>query len=246
MQNRPPEELRALLESVRLTLEESDGGWIVGYDKERHPVPALPLDDLDPEARRAELIAVAAGIEAAVKYPGRTVDQPFVEGGGALLPRIERRSYVDAYTAVLRGRDAAEGEQIHARDFGAGLSVVYVRDEGWRFEPVTRDQVERWGISPGTVDAGARSNLYHRAEVPWDVAEVHLGDGYDAARAVLTSDVFYQLGDASGIPIAIPDRDHLLVGDGATAEATTRAYEGAAYPLCPRPLIFLRGAVTVR
>lgn len=240
------EALAALLGGVRLGLESRGESWVVRYEAEIHPVPRLPLSDLEPGAERAERVAVAAGLEAAVKYPGALEDQDFRTGAATLLPRIERARFVEAYDAVLEGRGAGDDERLLARDLGAGLVVLYVKDEGWRFRHVTRGQAARWGESPGTVDAGARSNLYHRAEVAWDSTEIALGDGYDAARAVLAADVFYHLGSREdGIPIAIPDRDRLLVGGAASPDRARAAFEAAKYPLAPHPLRFRDSRVRI-
>lgn len=243
----PADDLRELLSRVRLTLEPSgEGGWVVGYERERHPLPALPLDALDPTARRAELLALAAGIEAAVKFPAPVEDCDFREGAATLLPRVERASFLVGYDAVLAGRGAGDLEGLAHRTLGAGLVVAYVRDAGWRFSYVTRAQTARWDVSPGTIDAGARSHLYHRDEVPWDAERVSLGDGYDATRVVLAGDLFYHHDrGGSGIALAVPGRDLLLVGPAATPDAVAAAFEAAAYPLCPHPLSFARGEVRV-
>ena len=230
--------------TVRLRLERSGDALVVGYEREEHPVPALPLDGLEEAAARAELVALAAGIEAAVKFPAPVEDCDFRDGAFNLLPRVERGTFVRAYDAVLAGRDAPDEERLFVRELGAGLTQAYVRDEGWRFAYLTRAQVARWAVSPGTIDAGARSILYHRDEVPWDATAVHLDDGYDASRVALTTDVFYHLAGDDGVPVAVPGRDLLLVGDGVTAEAVAEAYAAARYPLCPHPLRFRAGSLT--
>lgn len=232
--------LATLLSKVRLGLEAGADGFVVTYEKERHALAELPILGIGDEDARGELVAVAAGLEAAIKYPGRVVNQDFVIGAATLLPKIESRRFVDAYTAVLAGRGAPASERLMSRDFGAGLVVVYVRDEGWRFSHITQGQHARWAVTPGTVDAGARSHLYHRAELDWHDPMVALGDGYDAARAVIVGDVFYHMGQDGGVPVAIPDRDHLLVGPAADASAAAELYAAAQYPICPYPLV-LRG-----
>ena len=191
-------------------------------------------------------MALAAGIEAAVKFPAPVEDSDFLEGATRLLPRVERATFLAGYDAVLAGRGGGDGERLASRELGAGLVVTYVQDEGWRFSYVTQAQADRWAVSPGTIDAGARSHLYHRDEVPWDTEQVSLGDGYDATRVVLASDLFYhRRGDQDGIPVALPGRDRLLVGPAVTPEATAAAFAAATYPLCPHPLRFSRGAVRV-
>ncbi|MEZ4265318.1 MAG: hypothetical protein R3F39_02980 [Myxococcota bacterium] len=232
------EALATVLSKVRLGLEATADGFVVTYEKERHALADLPILGLTEADARGELMAVAAGLEAAIKYPGRAANEDFATGATTLLPKVESRRFVDAYAAVLAGRGAPESEQLMSRDFGAGLVVLYVRDEGWKFSHITKGQHARWAVTPGTVDAGARSHLYHRAELDWHDPMVALGDGYDAARAVIVGDVFYHLGQDGGVPVAIPDRDHLLVGPAADASATAELYAASRYPICPHPLVF--------
>jgi hypothetical protein len=231
-------DLTALLERVRLTLAAGEaGGWLVGYEQERHPVAALPLDGLDPACRRAEVLAVAAGVDAAIKRSGRfDARQTFAEGAAALLPKVERRRFVTAHDAVIAGRGGDAGERLFTRALGADLVVAYVLEDGWRFSYVQRRHVALWDASPDTVHAGARSHLYHRAQLDAASREVRLADGYDAARATLLDDVWFTLMGGDGVPFAVPDRDTLLVGEAATAAAAQARYDAADYPLCPYPL----------
>ncbi|MDP6943207.1 MAG: hypothetical protein QF464_03575 [Myxococcota bacterium] len=229
-------ELRNLLVTARLSLEADGDGWLLTGEHGARRIAGLPLDDVDPLARRAELLAVASGLEAAVKIGTPVEDSAFVAGAANLLPQIERTRFVTAH-------DAASDDPLVHRPLGADLSVVYVRDGGWRFHYVGAGQRERWDVSPGTIDAGARSNLYHRAEVPYHERVVSLGDGYDAARLLLASEVFYHLDEGEGVMMATPGRDVLLVGE-ATAETLTR-FDASPYPLSPHRLVVTRGAVTV-
>lgn len=232
-------DLRELLTSVSLSLEVDGQGYQLITERGARRLDTLPLEDLDPAARRAELMAVASGLEAAVKIGAPMEDSDFVVSGANLLPQVERTRFVAAYQAACNDPSA---HLVH-RDLGADLSVVYVRDAGWRFHYVGRGQVDRWAISEGTVDAGARSNLYHRAEVSYRATEVTLGDGYDAARLLLANEVFYQLDQGEGVTMAAPGRDTLLVGEGVT-DVMTR-FEAATYPLSPHRLQVARGVVSV-
>lgn len=234
----PTAALTELMARVRLDLQSAGAdGWVVGYEKERHPLAALPLDGLDPACHRAELLAVAAGVDAAIKRTGRfDAKQTFAEGAAALLPKIERRRFVTAHDAVIAGRGGDDGERLFTRELGADLVVAYVLEDGWRFSYVQRRHVALWDASPDTVHAGARSHLYHRALLDAATREVRLSDGYDAARATLLDDVWFTLMGGDGVPFAVPDRDTLLVGEAATAQAAQVRYDAADYPLCPYPL----------
>jgi len=143
------------------------------------------------------------------------------------------------------GASASEAQRLAFRPLGVDLIAVYVRDEGYRFRPFTRGQLDVWGVSAGTVHAGARSNLYHYTgytDVSPAAQEIAVGDGYDAARALCVGDLFYHRDRGEGIAVAVPGRDLLLIGD----EAATRAAESYAeqdYPVCPYPLIFQADAL---
>lgn len=234
------EALRALLKSVRLELEVGDDGAVLVWEGRRHPVAELALDGLDPRAERAELMAVAAAFEAAVKYPGRLAPgEDLRTGAAALLPKVERARFGVAYDAVVRGRGgdvAVDG--LYVRDFGGGLITAYVQDEGWKFNYVPRGRVAAWDASPDTVHSVGRSNLYHRAALDHRAREVALGDGYDAARAILMDDVYYDRGGADGIEVAVPSRDLIMVGPDVDSAAVRHAFESARYPISPEVFVF--------
>lgn len=238
-------QLTDLMSRVRLRLERADEGWVIGYEKERHPVPRLPLSDLDPAALQAELLAIAAGFDAAVKFPLELQRETFREGAATLMPRIERARFVEAYELVVQGRAGGDDDRLFTTDFGGGLIITYVRDEGWRFQYITRAQVRRWDVSPGTIHACGRSNLYARTDEPYYASDtrVSVGDSFDADRAVLMDDVFYARQTGGAIRLAVPSRKVLLVGEGATPEAAREAFEGADYPLSPHVLTYKKGVV---
>ncbi len=240
--------LRELLGSVRLTLTSDGDAWSVTWEKRVHPLANLPVDDIDPGAEAAELLAIAAGIEAAVKAPGRLVaGEPLREGAKALLPRIERARFADAYDAIALGGGKGDAMRLLCQPLGGGLITTYVEDEGWKFVHLVRGRFEGWQTTPGTVHSVARSNLYHREPVDWQAAEVALGDGYDASRAVLIDDVFYDRIGEDGAEIALPGRDLLMVapaGGRLVPEAVAAAYTGAKYPISPEIFRFKGDTLT--
>lgn len=233
------DKLRTLLGQVRLELV--DDGRAVVWEGRTTPIASpLPLDGIDAAAEAGELMAVAAALEAAVKYPAKLVPgEDFRTGAAALLPKLERRRFAETYDAV---RSGTEGERLLWRDFGAGLAVCYVEDQGWRFQYMARGRFAGWDTSLETVHSGARSNLYHRAAIDWQAREVALGDGYDAARAVVLDDVFYdRVGPDGGIAFAVPSRDLLMVATKArplSAAEVRHAYETARYPISPEVMRF--------
>jgi len=242
--------LRALLASVRLELTERDGSFAISWEKRTYPLATLPLDGLVDGAIEAELLAVAAGIEAAIKAPGRLVPgEALREGTQHVLGRIERARFADAYNAIVDGAGTGPEKHLLFQPFGANLITTYVEDEGWKFIHLVRGRFEGWRTTPGTIHAVARSNLYHREPVAYDAREVHLGDGYDAGRAILIDDVFYDRVGPDGAEIAIPSRDLLLVapaGARLSPAVVRQAYETAKYPISPDILLFRDDHVSAR
>lgn len=242
------ERLVQLLAKVRLGLERVTGDgaptpWVLTWEGRRYPVAELPLADVEMACEAAEIMAVAAAFEAAVKAPDRRVaGETFRQGAAGLLPKVERCRFAAAYDAVVAGRGAGGGggadgaEQLLWQPFGDDLIAAYVEDQGWKFNYLTRGRFAAWDTTLGAVHAGARSNLYHRAALDWRACEVAHGDGYDAARAVLMEDVFYDRCGAAGIEVAVPGRDHLMVaavGEALDPARVAAAYAGAAYPIAP-------------
>ncbi|PIE17017.1 MAG: hypothetical protein CSA66_06985 [Proteobacteria bacterium] len=241
-------QLTELLGRVNLGLERADDGFVVTYERERHPLPALPCDDIADAVRDAELLAIAAGIDAAVKNPAQLAPgEALREGAATLLPRVERRRFLAAYDAVLAGRGGGDDrERLFFSELGAGLVTCYVLDGGWRFSWLARGRVDSWGASPGTIHSVARSNLYARHEVDHRAPEVAIGDGYDAARVALIEDVFYDRVGAAGLAVALPCRDRLLLGPDLDPAAVAAAYAEADYPLSPAVLTYEGGQLTAR
>ncbi len=235
------ERLVQLLAKVRLGLErvttEASAPWALTWEGRRYPVAAVPLADVETACEAAEIMAVAAAFEAAVKAPDRRVaGETFRDGAAGLLPKVERRRFAAAYDAVVAGRGGDVSECLLWAPFGDELIAAYVEDQGWKFNYLTRGRFAGWDTTLGAVHAGARSNLYHRAALDWRACEVALGDGYDAARAVLIEDVFYDRCGAAGIEVAVPGRDRLMVaavGEALDPARVVAAYEGAAYPIAP-------------
>ncbi len=99
------------------------------------------------------------------------------------------------------------------RPFAGRLSLVYLVDRDDSRLPVTRKDVERWGVSPRRIARAAQENLVERTEPL--LCEEQLcgwasGDGYDATRltsARLRKDIAGEIGKAV---YAVP-RDDVFV-----------------------------------
>lgn len=250
MQTPHLDRLRSLLASVRLELADDGGLYTVTWEKRRYPLATLPLDGLVDGAIEAELLAVAAGIDAAIKAPGRLVENETLRDGTQhVLAKIERARFADAYNAVIDGAGGDPSKYLLYQPFGANLITTYVEDQGWKFVHLIRGRYEAWKTTPGTIHSVARSNLYHREAVDHTAREVMFGDGYDAARAILIDDVFYDRIGPEGAEIAVPGRDLLMIAaPGATLSAAVvrQAYETAKYPISPDVLLFRDDTVSIR
>jgi hypothetical protein len=244
------ERLTQLLASVRLalTVDPVSGTGRIRWEKRDFDVAALPLDDLDEDAMAGELLAVAAGLEAAIKAPGRVnvPGEALRDGVKALLPRVERGRFVAAYDAVKLGLGLGpEARLLHA-PLGGGLVAVHVEDEGWKFTHFNVGRYASWDTTIGTVTSAARSNLYHREALDHLACEVRVGDGYDAGRLVLVDDVYYDRGGPDGVEVAVPHRDLLMIappGGSLSRPAVRQAYDRAAYPISPAVFVSHRGSL---
>ena len=179
--------------------------------------------------------------------PGSVERSTLLEGSATVLPRLERARFMRGYDAVLEGRGAGDEERPLHRDLGCGLMALYVRDAGWRFHYLVQGQLAQWDTDLSQIHEVARSNLYHRAPMDPDELRVTKGDGYDAARVLLTSDVFFTIGSRQeGVPVSLPGRDTLLIGPESAARATLAAFHEETYPLASRALIWRAGALHAR
>lgn len=238
--------LAAVLDRVGLQLKHTDKATFeLHYDGAVFELATLPLSEWDEAANAAELLAAAAGFDAAIKSAAEvTPEESFLKGAPGMYPKLERRRFVEAYDLVVAGTGAS---RLVFAEFGADLVTCYVRDEGWRMTYVTEAVRIAWDVSPGTIDAAARSHVYAKADLHDDDARVTIGDDYDAARATIIGDRWFHRAEPGGITCAVPGRDHLFVGpEAATEEAVAQAYAEASYPLCPYVLKFNSGSVKRR
>lgn len=240
------EQLGQVMAQVGLKIAPVSAGFLIQQANSELLVPSLPLADLDPTVLKAELLAVAAGIDAALTLVAAVDEETFRQGAATLLCRLERRRFVQAFNAIADAGQRGDHGQLLSRDFGADLAITYIREEGWRFSYLTVGHRLMWDASPDAVASCARSNLYASRDIDMHATTVAFGDGSDATRAILTGDVFFGRQNGPGVPIAIPGRDTLLIGPEHSAEDVAAAYDQAEYPLSRARLSFRRGKVETR
>jgi hypothetical protein len=240
------DQLGQVLAKVQVGIEVADGGHVLRQGGRTLNVPDLPLENIDPALERAELLALAAGIDAGLTLVATLEEETFREGAATLLCRVERQRFAEAFNAVAQAMDTGPEGQLLWRPLGAGLCITYIREDGWRFSYLTEGHRRMWDASLDSVASCARSNLYAYRDMDGSAGSITFGDGYDGTRAILAGDVFYGRAQEGGIPIAVPGRDTLLVGSEFSADDVSAAYEKEEYPLSRDLLTFRRGMVETR
>lgn len=171
--------------------------------------------DMNALRQRQLLAGYVSGVSLSLREPSnsRASSLSYEQLAGGMLSNIE----IDTFSL---GVEAVHGVAPWSAPFAPvdGLiQVVYLSiDRGMR--PLTLDQVERWGATDDRIYSAARSMLFHRTrDVTLDpvaqhdhVRRVHHGDGYDAARSMVLTDVFFSDLDESTFHFAIPSQNHLL------------------------------------
>lgn len=240
------EELGQVLAKVQVEIEAAERGHILRQGGRALNVPDLPLGNIDPSLKWAELLALAAGIDGALTLVAPVEEETFREGAATLLCRVERQRFAEAFNAVAQAMDTGPDGQLLWRPLGAELCVTYIREDGWRFSYLTEGHRRMWDASLDSVASCARSNLYAYRDMDGSAGQIAFGDGYDGTRAILAGDVFFGRAQEGGIPIAVPGRDTLLVGAEFSAADVSAAYEKEEYPLSRDLLTFRRGKVETR
>jgi uncharacterized protein YtpQ (UPF0354 family) len=215
----------------------------VGRLKKDVTLDLLPLQrylDAHPEERRPALAGFASGVAGLLKEPldPRAAEWTFVDAASRLVPSIE-------HVAFELGYAAAGGAPPWLLPFAGNLRVAYYLELDRGLKVLTTPQLEAWQVTRDRVTCAARSLLYHKTgwdtltPLPDDRADAYrLGDGYDAARALILTDLDYTR-MRQGALFAIPHPDLLLLRDPAQSpddlaafrDAVARHYDDARYPL---------------
>lgn len=238
------------VESVGETWNVSRGSGAMEAKANVDPVPFLESLSADASAARRRMAGWVSGVKHVLLEPGNSEADTwnFTEAAGRLGMAIEVDSFVD-------GVEAAAGSAAWTQPFDEDLVYVFLLELDMGIRVLTADQFDAWSATPDRVVSGARSMLFHKAESTSPekleaypgVERFHVGDGYDAARALVLDDLMFgEFGDSTRI--AIPTTDDLLFvreGTDENVEALNRAARNrcqeADYPLTTTLYRFERG-----
>lgn len=245
-------ELTAPLEALGLSPTRSGDDLRVSHGRgrlRRHQV--LDLEPLrrflegNPQTdRRRALSAFARGAYGVLNEPSNSdaADWAYVDCAGRLTPSIE-------YLTFEHGALAAGGGRPWLVDFGDDLSVVYHIELDRGARTLAWPQFLAWGVTPDRITSASRSLLYYKTaqdalaarfepDPPSGGFFYKLGDGHDAARALILSDLDYHR-TRRGLIFAVPHADILLIKDKTDdAEALARFQQAVkdAYAVADAPL----------
>jgi hypothetical protein len=181
-----------------------------------------------------------------------TIGGAFEENRERILPQIVPPSLVEF--------SHKDHQPLAVVPFAADLSIAFVVDEPERYCYISRNVMERWGVTERDLLAVAVVNLREMsAEVTCHqtgtgeraVFTFENFDGYDASRVLvgrLVAEVAAQV--AGQLVLAIPHRDALVcIGDADPAfvaemeEAARRDFEGHSYRVSPQLLTICDGEI---
>ncbi len=232
--------LKAALETFRLVVDTVDDGVRVTHGKGPRARRAVIAPGAMQGAGKADCVAYAAGIKAALARPLLTAvaDWEFTEVAGRLVPTVERAQFREGF---LDGGGGEPWEQAFA-GAGSELRVHYYVELDQGHQLLTAAQVQAWGVTDDRVTSAARSLLYHKTMqgepdkhdtgADW----YHLGDGYDAARALALPDLDYPRA-RKGVVCGAPTPYDLLVIDlEGLDRAAFRNAVGAMFRASDHPL----------
>ena len=245
------EEARLDVERLGDTLNVSRGSGAMEAKANVDPVDFLnEIGELDDRQRRRRIAGWVSGVQHVLLEPGDSdADQwDFTESAGSLAMALQVDSFVD-------GCRAAAGSPAWSQPFDEDIVYVFLLELDMGIRVLTDAQFERWSATRDRVVAGARSMLFHKAqpvspnrlEDYSGVEQLRVGDGYDAARALVLEDLMFGEFD-DGSRVAVPTPDELYFVREGTAEnvdrlreATRSRYDEADYPLSDAIYRYERG-----
>lgn len=233
---------RLEVERIGDTLNVKDGPGRFASKANLDLEPILDvLGDADEANQRRLIAGFVNGVKTVLAEPPRSKagDWTYEQTAGRVMPNLE----VDTY--LLGVKAAGMEEPWHVRFSDDLLLVITIElDRGYR--PLTQAQVDAWGATSDRVYSAARSMLFHKTrdvrlrkdEPSPGVHMVKLGDGHDAARSIVLTEVFFSELDEGTFRFGTPNQDMLYYVQSldeetleALASATREAYEASDYPL---------------
>jgi hypothetical protein len=202
-----------------------------------HQTSADPSPTPSTDPRRL-ISGFADGVAAAVLAPRQVSMQElsFEASAGRLLMRLEGPLFID-------GMRAADAEEPIHQPWHDALSIVYWLDLDRGQRPIPSTRFKAWNVTLDQLHCGARSLLFHRSRdiapepLPAHptVARLHLGDGFDAARALVLEEIDWQRA-ADGLRLSVPSPDTLLVQALSAPLSDLADATAALYAATERPL----------
>lgn len=186
----------------------------------------------------ATAAAFVRGLHAVLNEPVRSDASTwdFAEAAKYILPTIELPAWRDG---VL----AADGGEPFAMSFGGELRLHFILELDIGYHALGLAQVRRWGATDDRVERAAASMLFHRTRdveptlLADHVETLAVGDGFDAARALILDACNYSMCRA-GIYFTVPTPEKVLFtrqrnadGMAALRAATADAHARSRLPL---------------
>jgi hypothetical protein len=225
---------------VGQTLNVKAGRGITAAKANIDPAPLwAALEEADGGHERL-VAGYVSGVKHVLLEPKRSdaADWDFVKSAGRLTANVE------VHTFAL-GAEAAAGDAPWTEPFFEDLIAAYFIELDVGIRVLTQGQFDRWSAPAGRVSSAARSILFHKSRGAKpepladfeEVEKINVGDGYDAMRSIVVSDLFFaEFRDA--FRFAMPTQDALLFvrGDDQPKLEQLRAaadsfFEGADYPI---------------
>lgn len=235
-------EFRLHTERVGDTLNVSQGKSRLATKANLDLNPILTRLEAAPDADTDRLMGgFASGVKAVLAEPknSKADSWSFELTAGRMVANLEADTF-------LEGVEAAGQKPAWYTRFSDELILVTMIELDRGFRVLTAEQVQGWGVTDDRVYSAARSMLFHKTrntslrqnDPRPSVHHIKVGDGYDAARAIVATDAFFTELDEASFRFSAPHQDILLYVQGtddetlqALKEATQQAYNDAEYPL---------------
>ena len=223
-----------------LNVKDGPGRFASKANLDLEPILSA-LGEANETNHRRMIAGFVNGVKTVLAEPPRSKasEWTYQQTAGRVMPNLE----VDTY---LMGAKAAGSEEPWHVRFSEDLLLVITIELDRGYRPLTQAQVEAWGTTSDRIYSAARSMLFHKTrdvrlrqdDPAPGVHTVKLGDGHDAARSIVLTEVFFSELDEGTFRFSTPNQDLLYYVQAldektleALAQATREAYEASDYPL---------------